>query len=225
MFLDGPFILVGRFKLFLFFSVWPLCFPGGTRGKELACQCGRLERFEFSPWVGNIPWRRKWQPAPVFWPENPMDRGPYWAAAHGVTKSRTRLKRQRIWPLSRVWLGCQWDFPGKNAGVGYYFRLQIFLIPGIFSTQVSNLRLLMVPAVQAGSLPGSPYQWIPLEVGLRWAQTFPLGRAVTTVTSKSTQRVWNIWFVKHYVVFRVKKLSFTRLPRHEIIYYRMKANV
>ena len=86
MFLDGPFILVGRFKLFLFFSVWPLGFPGGTRGKELACQCRRLERFEFSPWVGNIPWRRKWQPAPVFWPENPMDRGPYWAAAHGGHK-------------------------------------------------------------------------------------------------------------------------------------------
>ena len=29
----------------------------------------------FDPWVGKIPWRREWQPIPVFLPENPMDRG------------------------------------------------------------------------------------------------------------------------------------------------------
>ena len=23
---------------------------------------------EFDPWVGKLPWRRKWQPTPVFWP-------------------------------------------------------------------------------------------------------------------------------------------------------------
>ena len=26
-------------------------------------------RDSFSPWVGKIPWRRKWQPTPVFLPE------------------------------------------------------------------------------------------------------------------------------------------------------------
>ena len=31
--------------------------------------------------------RRKWQPTPVFWPENPMDRGAWWATVHGVTES------------------------------------------------------------------------------------------------------------------------------------------
>ena len=34
-------------------------------GKESACQCRRCE---FDPWVGKIPWRRKWQPTPVFLP-------------------------------------------------------------------------------------------------------------------------------------------------------------
>ena len=24
---------------------------------------------ELDPWMGNIPWRRKWQPTPVFLPE------------------------------------------------------------------------------------------------------------------------------------------------------------
>ena len=32
-------------------------------GKEPACQC---RRHGFNPWVGKIPWRRKWQPTPVF---------------------------------------------------------------------------------------------------------------------------------------------------------------
>ena len=28
-------------------------------------------RHEFDPWVGKIPWRRKWQPTPIFLPGKP----------------------------------------------------------------------------------------------------------------------------------------------------------
>ena len=45
-----------------------LGFPGGTRGKELTCQCRRLRRCRFDSWVGKIPWSRKWQLTPVFLP-------------------------------------------------------------------------------------------------------------------------------------------------------------
>ena len=35
-------------------------------------------------------WRRQWHPTPeLFCLENPMDEGAWWAAVHGVTKSRT----------------------------------------------------------------------------------------------------------------------------------------
>ena len=37
-------------------------------GKESACQCRRHRRHEFDPWVRKIPWRRQWQPTPVFLP-------------------------------------------------------------------------------------------------------------------------------------------------------------
>ena len=37
----------------------------------------------FDPRVRKIPWRRKWQPAPVFL-GNPLDRGAWWATVHGV---------------------------------------------------------------------------------------------------------------------------------------------
>ena len=43
-------------------------FPGCASGKELACQCRRHKRCGFNPWVGKIPWRRKWQATPVFLP-------------------------------------------------------------------------------------------------------------------------------------------------------------
>ena len=39
--------------------------PRWLSGKESTCQC-RTCRFD--PWVGKIPWRRKWQPTPVFLP-------------------------------------------------------------------------------------------------------------------------------------------------------------
>ena len=49
-------------------SSWMLGFPGGTRGKEPACQCQRHKRHGFNPWVEKIPWTGAWQPTPVFLP-------------------------------------------------------------------------------------------------------------------------------------------------------------
>ena len=37
-------------------------------GEESTCQCRRRKRCVFSPWVRKIPWRRPWQPIPVFLP-------------------------------------------------------------------------------------------------------------------------------------------------------------
>ena len=37
-------------------------------GKESACPCRRYKRHGFHSLVGKIPWRRKWQPSPVFLP-------------------------------------------------------------------------------------------------------------------------------------------------------------
>ena len=43
-------------------------FPGGASGKEPTCQHRKHKRPRFDPWVGKIPWRRAWQPTPVFLP-------------------------------------------------------------------------------------------------------------------------------------------------------------
>ena len=49
----------------LFFFFFFNGFSSGSDSKESTCQCRRLR---FDPWVGKIPWRRKWQPTPVFLP-------------------------------------------------------------------------------------------------------------------------------------------------------------
>ena len=47
--------------------------PGGTSDKEPACQCKRLKRHEFNPWIEKIPWHGN--PLQYSCLENPMDRG------------------------------------------------------------------------------------------------------------------------------------------------------
>ena len=51
-------------------------------GKESACQC---RRHRPEPWVGKIPWRRKWQPTPVF----------FLGKVYGIAKNWTWLSN---WP-------------------------------------------------------------------------------------------------------------------------------
>ena len=43
-------------------------FPGGTSGKESAYECRRNKRSGFNLWARKIPWKRAWQPTPVFLP-------------------------------------------------------------------------------------------------------------------------------------------------------------
>jgi len=43
-------------------------FLAGASCKEPTCQWRRPKRCRFDPWVRKIPWRRAWQPTPVFLP-------------------------------------------------------------------------------------------------------------------------------------------------------------
>ena len=64
-------------------------FPGGSVEKNPLASARRCRRFRFDPWVGRIPWRRKWQPLQYLCLENAMDRGSWGAIAHRVVKSQT----------------------------------------------------------------------------------------------------------------------------------------
>ena len=68
-------------------------------GKESACQCRRCG---FDPWVGKIPWRKKWQPTPVFllgkipWTEEPGRLQSMWSKRVGdnwvIEHARTLIR-------------------------------------------------------------------------------------------------------------------------------------
>ena len=96
--------------------LWPgLCpfstfmgFPGGASGKESAHQCKRCRRCVFYPWMGKIPWRRAWQPTPVFLPgEFSLDRGAWQATVHGVANESQRTE----------WLSTTHIVRGPNSSV------------------------------------------------------------------------------------------------------------
>ena len=65
-----------------------------VRWKKGGFFCEPLDEFRRKERVEEVLYkfrRRQWQPTPVFCLENPMDRGAWSAAVHGVVKSRTRL--------------------------------------------------------------------------------------------------------------------------------------
>ena len=69
-------------------SDYPMGFPGSSPGNESTCNAadpGSIPGWGRSPGEGNS------NPLQYSFLENPMDRGAWWAAVHGVTKSQTRL--------------------------------------------------------------------------------------------------------------------------------------
>ena len=84
--------------------------PWWLSGKEPTCQC---RRHGFDPWVGKIPWRRKWQPTPVFLPgeshgqRSLVDHNPWGhkRVRHNlVTKQQQQQQQKTIWILANQFL-------------------------------------------------------------------------------------------------------------------------
>ena len=63
-------------------------FPGGSDGKASVCNAGDLGSI---PGSGRSAGEGNGNPFQYYCLENPMDRGTWWAAVHGATKSWTRL--------------------------------------------------------------------------------------------------------------------------------------
>ena len=75
-------------------------FPGGANGKEPTCHCRKHKRCRFDPWVRKIPWRRAWQPTPVFLPgeshgqRSLVGYSPWGHHESGVTKRLSKYARK-----------------------------------------------------------------------------------------------------------------------------------
>ena len=116
-------------------------FPGGSEVKASACNVGDLG---LVPGSGRFPWRRKWQPTPVFLPgESQGQRSLVGYSPRGRKESDTtewlhfhfhmlyksvspsavsdsvRPQRRQSTRLLHLW-----HFPGKSTRVGCHFLLQ-----------------------------------------------------------------------------------------------------
>ena len=144
----------------------PICdqsFPGGASGKESTCQCRRIKRRWFDPWVRNIPWRRKWQPTPVFLPgESPWTKDPGGLQSVGSQRVRhdwndwTHI-HACMWPtaLSRLFPYADWflicglePFQRKMFTICFCARLKLLITwvaqqrkPSLLSVNCSLLSL------------------------------------------------------------------------------------
>ena len=83
-------------------------FPRWHSSKESAYQCLRCKRQGFDPWVGRIPWRRKWQLTPaVFLPgKSHGQRSPGGYSPWGLKESGTTVHTAHIaifWLFSQFW--------------------------------------------------------------------------------------------------------------------------
>ena len=76
-------------------------FPVGSDGKESACQCQAHKRCGLDPWVSKMPWRRKWQPTPVFLP----------GELHGPEEPGG------LWPIESQRVRHDWSDLGKESEV------------------------------------------------------------------------------------------------------------
>ena len=79
--------------------------PRWLRGKESTCQWRRHRRHRFDPWVGKVPWRRKWQPISVFLPgisHGQRSLVGYTPWGHRVGHEWTCMQARSVWGF--LWL-------------------------------------------------------------------------------------------------------------------------
>ena len=70
------------------------CLVLQARDHLLPMQCRRCKRPRLDPWVVETPWRRQWQPTPVFLLGKSHGGGAWQAKVRGVTKESHRQSNQ-----------------------------------------------------------------------------------------------------------------------------------
>ena len=94
-------------------------FPSGTVVKSPPAMQETCRKHRFDPWVGKIPWRRKWQPTPVFFPGKSHGQKAWGVTVHGVAESDTTEHAHSAMKNKHSW--------GSKGEVHTFF--QLLLLP------------------------------------------------------------------------------------------------
>ena len=96
--------------------------PRWFSGEEFTCQGRRCRRHRLDPVSGSSPGEGSGNPLQCSCLENPMDRGAWWATAHGVTKELDTTK-QLSTHLGRPWKLTAFRIPKDNLITEFHARL------------------------------------------------------------------------------------------------------
>ena len=102
-----PFVLFSKRYCRLYGKWCFLGLPWWLSGKESACRAGAIGDTDSIPGSGRSSREGHGNPLQYSCLENLMDRGPWWATVHGVTKNRTQLQQLSMHT---------WGFPGGASG-------------------------------------------------------------------------------------------------------------
>ena len=126
---------------------------------RISLQCRRCE---FNPWVGKIPWRRKWQHTPVFLPKNSHGQRSlegYYPKDYRVRHDWSNLARIHIlWELA--WLSVCQGRPVLNLAYSGSTVLTLgtkawLLLLLLLLSRFSRVRLCATPLTAAHQAPPS----------------------------------------------------------------------
>ena len=81
-----------------------LSFPGGSSGKEPACQCQWLRERRFDPWVGRSPGEGHGNPLQYSCLENPMDRRAWRVTVHRSQRVGHNLSDLHAHMFASIWM-------------------------------------------------------------------------------------------------------------------------
>ena len=110
-----------------------VCFHGGLVGKESVYNVGDVDSI---PGSGRFPWRRKWQPTPVFWPgESHGQRSLVGYSPQGL-KSWTRLSKQSTTTTTTYMNIYINGFPPLNVIILLYCSIVCFSLCSLMSIHV-----------------------------------------------------------------------------------------
>ena len=135
---------------------------GKKKKKEDACQCRRLKRWDFAPWVGRIAWRRAWHqlkwlsthckdswyfPLPLLPHINKWRAmGPGLSPGAQLSLGLVLIMIMRAWESDGFCSLCFCAPAFRTANCEVYYKKLIFVIPllmGSFPTTYSNSSLLI----------------------------------------------------------------------------------
>ena len=102
--------------------------PWWLRGQRICLQCRRHRWHGLDPWIRKIPWRRKWQPTPVFLP--------------GKFYGQGSLVGYSPWGSQRVWH--DWVTKPNNSNLQHWRTRHLFTFWS-FCVPKSQRRFIFTP--------------------------------------------------------------------------------